>query len=50
MRSLRNVTEVWKFINRKRLKKRTPREADIRREVWKKHFMELLDGGERKGR
>lgn len=37
------MAEVWKFINKKRRKK-VWEKANIRKEVWKKHFMESLDG------
>ncbi|XP_024884072.1 uncharacterized protein LOC112462473, partial [Temnothorax curvispinosus] len=42
LKNLRSVAEVWKFINRKKRKK-VWREANIRKEAWKKHFMELLE-------
>lgn len=43
LKNLRSVAEVWKFINRKRRKK-VWKEANIKKEVWKNHFMELLEG------
>lgn len=43
LKNLRSVAEVWKFINRKRRKK-VWKEANIRKEVWQNHFMELLEG------
>lgn len=50
LKNLRNPTEVWRFINRKR-KKRTWKEAEISKEVWRSYFMELLEGNEtQKGR
>ncbi|XP_029676802.1 uncharacterized protein LOC115243745 [Formica exsecta] len=50
LKNLRNLAEVWRFINRKR-KKRTWKEAEISKEVWRSYFMELLEGNEtQKGR
>lgn len=38
---MRNEKEVWKFINKRR--KRNWIRNKISKEVWKKHFMALLD-------
>ena len=39
--------EIWDYINRGR-KKRTSASIKIKIEEWRKHFMELLNGSERK--
>jgi len=45
LRRLKNEKEVWKFINRKRIKKER-RENNIPKEEWRRHFMEILGGSE----
>jgi len=45
LRKLKNEKEVWKFINRKRIKKER-RENNITKEEWRRHFMEVLGGSE----
>lgn len=45
LRNLRNKNEIWKFINRKR-KKREWRENNIKKDEWRRYFMELLEGRE----
>lgn len=45
LRKLKNETEVWKFINRKRGKRQWI-ENNIKEESWRRHFMELLGGAE----
>lgn len=42
---MRNKTEVWKYINKKRGTK-TWVENNIGKKDRRKHFKELLDGGE----
>lgn len=45
LKSLRNAVEVWKFINRKRRKKREVG-GNIRMEQWMRYFRELWEGEE----
>lgn len=46
LRMLRNETEMWKFINKKR-SKRTWVDNNIGKKDWKNYFMKLLDGIEK---
>ncbi|XP_011859641.1 PREDICTED: uncharacterized protein LOC105557104, partial [Vollenhovia emeryi] len=43
LKSLKNNTEVWKFINKKR-GKRIRIENNISKQEWENHFLELLEG------
>lgn len=43
LRNLKNTTQVWSFINKRR-KKKEWKAADISKEAWRKHFMNLLEG------
>ncbi|XP_070163512.1 golgin subfamily A member 6-like protein 22 [Polyergus mexicanus] len=43
LRKLKNTTQVWSFINKRR-KKKEWKAADISKEAWRKHFMNLLEG------
>lgn len=45
LKKLKNEEEVWRFINKKRKKMRGI-ENNIKKGEWRKHFMELLEGGE----
>ncbi|XP_020285268.1 golgin subfamily A member 6-like protein 6 [Pseudomyrmex gracilis] len=47
LKKLRTESEVWNFINKKR-KRREWKEANINLEVWRRHFMKLLGGEEKK--
>lgn len=42
LRGIRNKTEVWQFINKKR-KKREWKENNIGKEEWRRHFKNLLE-------
>jgi len=45
LKSLKNETEIWDFINRRRRKK-VRKEAKVAQEDWRKYFMNLLGGEE----
>jgi len=43
LKNMKREAEVWKYINKKRGAKRW-HENRIEKEVWRRHFMELLEG------
>jgi len=47
LRNLQKEIEVWRYLNRRRGKKRVM-ENNIGKEAWKNHFKELLEGNEGK--
>lgn len=42
MKALRNASEVWKYINRRRRRKQKM-ENSIIKEGWRNHFMKILE-------
>lgn len=48
LRKLKKETDIWKYINRTR-NKRENTENKIKKEVWRQHFMDLLEGKEEDG-
>lgn len=45
LRRIKREGEVWEYINRKRGKKQK-KSDNIEKEVWREHFMQLLEGTE----
>lgn len=48
LKNIQNSAQIWEYINKKR-NKREWRENNIRKEEWRKYFMELLEGMEQDG-
>lgn len=48
LKNIQNSAQIWEYINKKR-NKREWRENNIRKEKWRKYFMELLEGMEQDG-
>lgn len=47
IRSIKTEQEAWKYINKFR-KRRERLDEDISKEEWRRHFMEIMEGEEKK--